>query len=99
MQDKSRLQEKYEKDVRPVLQKELGIKNIMAVPTITKIVINSGLGAAKDDQNVIEEMTRDMALIGAQKPIVTKSKKAISNFKLKENVEIGAKVTLRRNMM
>jgi large subunit ribosomal protein L5 len=96
---KSRLQVKYEKEVRAELQKELGIKNIMAVPNVTKIIVNSGLGAAKDDSGIIEEMSRDIALITGQKPVVTKAKKAISNFKLKEGIEIGMKVTMRRNMM
>jgi large subunit ribosomal protein L5 len=96
---KSRLQEKYEKVIRAELQKEFGIKNMMAVPTVTKIVINSGLGAAKDDTGIIEEMARDIAMITGQRPIVTKTKKAISNFKIRENMDIGVKVTLRRNMM
>lgn len=98
-QVKSRLQEKYEKEIRPELMKELQLKNVMAVPTVTKIVVNSGLGAAKDDSGVIEEMTRDLAMITGQKPVITKAKKAISNFKIKEGLEIGLKVTLRREMM
>ncbi len=97
--EKSRLQIKYEKEVMPELQKELGIKNHMAIPTIKKIVVNSGLGEAKTDNTAIEEMVRDIALITGQKPVVTRTKKAISNFKIRKGMDIGVKVTLRRDMM
>lgn len=99
MAKKSRLQEKYENEVMPELKKMLGIENNMAIPTLTKIVVNSGLGEAKTDNTAIEEMVRDIALITGQKPIVTKSKKAISNFKIRKGMDIGVKVTLRGNMM
>lgn len=94
-----RLQKKYEEEIRPELKKSLKLDNVMAVPTITKIVVNSGLGEAKDDNTAIEEMVRDMALITGQKPVVTRTKKAISNFKIRENMDIGVKVTLRRDNM
>lgn len=97
--DKPRLKEKYDKEIQKELMKELKIDNIMAVPRLTKIVVNSGLGEAKDDSGVIEEMVRDIALITGQKPVVTKTKKAISNFKIRENQDIGVKVTLRSDMM
>jgi len=97
--EKSRLQIKYEKEIMPELKKELGIKNDMAIPVVTKIVVNSGLGEAKTDNTAIEEMVRDIALITGQRPVVTKSKKAISNFKIRKGMDIGVKVTLRRNMM
>jgi len=97
--EKSRLQIKYEKEIMPELKKELGIKNSMAIPTVTKIVVNSGLGEAKTDNTAIEEMVRDIAVITGQRPIVTKTKKAISNFKIRKGMDIGVKVTLRRNMM
>ncbi len=97
--EKSRLQVKYEKEIMPELKKELGIKNSMAVPTVTKIVVNSGLGEAKTDNTAIEEMVRDIAMITGQRPVVTKTKKAISNFKIRKGMDIGVKVTLRRNMM
>lgn len=71
----------------------------MAIPTVTKIVVNSGLGEAKTDNTAIEEMVRDMALITGQQPIVTKTKKAISNFKIRQGMDIGVKVTLRKEMM
>lgn len=96
---KSRLQQQYSDKIHPELMKELGIDNVMAVPTVTKIVINSGMGEAKDDNKIIESMLEDVAMLSGQKPIVTKSKKAISNFKIREGEEIGVKVTLRRDMM
>lgn len=97
--EKPRLKIKYEKEVLPELQKSLGIKNKMAVPNLTKIIINSGLGEAKTDNTAIEEMVRDIALIAGQKPVITKSKKAISNFKIRKGMDIGVKVTLRKDMM
>ena len=96
---KSRLKIKYENEIKKVLQEELGIKNLMAIPTVTKIIINSGLGEAKTDNTAIEAMVRDIALISGQKPIITKTKKAISNFKIREGMDIGVKVTLRKDMM
>lgn len=95
----SRLKELYSTKVKKELAEEFGIKNVMAVPTITKIVVNSGLGEAKDDAKVIDEMERDIAVITGQKPVRTIAKEAVSNFKLKEGVEIGLKVTLRKDMM
>lgn len=97
--EKPRLKIKYEQEIIPQLMKELGIKNKMAVPGLTKIVVNSGLGEAKTDNTAIEEMVRDIAMITGQKPIVTKSKKAISNFKIRKGMDIGVKVTLRKDMM
>jgi large subunit ribosomal protein L5 len=99
MSNLPRLKTKYFTTIKDELQKELDIKNVMAIPRITKIVINSGLGEAKTDKNVIEEMVRDVALLAGQKPIVTRTKKAVSNFKIQENMPIGVKVTLRGNMM
>ncbi|MFQ5492841.1 MAG: 50S ribosomal protein L5 [Candidatus Dojkabacteria bacterium] len=97
--DKSRLQTKYEDEVKPELQKELKLDNVMAVPIVTKIIVNSGLGEAKDDSGIIEDMSRDIALITGQRPVATKAKQAISNFKIREDQPIGLKVTLRRDMM
>lgn len=96
---KPRLKQKYDDDIRAQLMKELKLDNVMSAPTITKIVVNSGLGEAKVDSRAIEEMVRDIALITGQRPVVTKAKKAISNFKIREGMDIGAKVTLRRDMM
>jgi len=97
--NKPRLKEKYEKEIKLALQKEFKIENIMAVPVITKIVINSGLGEGKSDSNLIEQMVEDIAMIAGQRPVITKSKKAISNFKTRIGDQIGVKVTLRRDMM
>jgi len=97
--NKPRLKEKYEKEIKLALQKEFKIKNVMAVPTVTKIVINSGLGEGKSDSNLIEQMVEDIAMIAGQRPVITKSKKAISNFKTRIGDQIGVKVTLRRDMM
>jgi large subunit ribosomal protein L5 len=99
MAETPRLKKKYLEIIKPELQKELGIKNVMAIPTVTKIVINSGLGEGKDDKTIIEDMVRDMTQLAAQKPVVVKSTKAISNFKLVVGKPIGVKVTLRANMM
>jgi large subunit ribosomal protein L5 len=99
MKETSRLKTQYLKVIAPELKKELNIANVMAIPTIEKIVINSGLGEAKIDKNIIDEMVADMALIAGQKPVVTMTKKAISNFKIRENMPIGAMVTLRGEMM
>jgi large subunit ribosomal protein L5 len=99
MSTEPRLKTKYFKKIKSELQKELSIKNVMAIPTITKIVINSGLGEAKNDKAIIDDMIRDMAMLAGQKPVATMSKVAISNFKLRENIPIGAMVTLRGNMM
>ena len=97
--DLPRLREKYEKEIKSELQKELNLDNVMEIPVITKIVINSGLGMAKDDSKIIEDMLEDIGMIAGQKPVVTKTKKAISNFKIKVGQDIGIKVTLRRQMM
>jgi len=97
--NKPRLKEKYEKGIKAEMQKEFAIKNIMAVPTITKIVINSGLGEGKDDGSIIEQLTEDITMLAGQRPVVTKASKAISNFKIKVGDKIGVMVTLRGDMM
>jgi len=92
-----RLKEKYVKEVVPKLMKELGITNPMRVPRLVKVVINMGIGIAEKDALKIhvEELTK----ISGQKPVITKARKSISNFKLREGMSIGAKVTLRGNRM
>jgi len=90
-----RLQEKYLNVVVPSMMKNHGFKNIMAVPKIVKVVINTSLGAEKDDTKKFDSAVNDIALITGQKPIVTTAKKSISNFKLREKQRIGAKVTIR----
>jgi len=95
----ARLQDKYRKEVIPVMQKKFGIKNPMAVPRIEKIVVNMGVGEAISDVKILDRAANDLAVITGQKPMVRRSKKAISNFKLRENLPIGCKVTLRRGRM
>jgi large subunit ribosomal protein L5 len=93
------IQEKYQKAVKPELQKDLGIANPMAVPELEKIVINSGLGEALTDKKVLEAMSTQLGIITGQKPQVTKAKQAISAFKLRAGDPIGLKVTLRGKRM
>ena len=94
-----RLQALYASSIRSELQKQFGYKNTMEVPKLEKIVINMGLGEAVDDSKVIDSATAELALISGQKPVVTKSRKSIAGFKLRENLAIGAKVTLRKQRM
>ena len=90
-----RMRVKYEKEVIPALMKRFGFKNVNQVPRLDKIVINMGVGDAVSDAKLIDEAVNCLRDISGQKPVVTRSKKAISNFKLRENIPIGAKVTLR----
>lgn len=92
---KNVLQLKYIEEVKPALMKDLGIKNVMAVPTIEKIVVNIGLGEALDNPKALENAVNDLTIITGQKPVVTKAKKSIANFKLRGGMDIGTKVTLR----
>jgi len=94
-----RLQAAYEKEVRPALQKQFNYKNTMQVPKLDKIVINMGVGENVNDSKTILAAVSDMSLISGQKPLTTKSKKAIATFKLRENLAIGCKVTLRKQKM
>lgn len=94
-----RLKEKYENEVVKSMMEKFGYKNIMEVPKIEKIVINMGVGEAKDNQKVLEAAVSDLTIISGQKPILTRAKKSIANFKLRENMPIGCKVTLRKDMM
>ncbi|WP_298839998.1 50S ribosomal protein L5 [Clostridium sp.] len=95
----SRLQEKYEKEVVQALMEKFGYKNIMEVPKLEKIVLNMGVGEAKDNSKVLDSAISDMQTIAGQKPIITRAKKSIANFKLRENTPIGCKVTLRKAQM
>ena len=94
-----RLQEKYEKEVIPALIEKFGYKNIMEVPKLEKIVINMGVGGAKENQKMLESAVNDLSIITGQKPIVTKAKKSVANFKIRENMPIGCKTTLRKVKM
>jgi large subunit ribosomal protein L5 len=94
-----RLFERYKKDVVPALMKRFSYKSVMQVPRIEKIAINVGVGMATQDPKLLDNAVHELELITGQKVAVTKSKKAISNFKLRENLAIGARVTLRRSKM
>ena len=89
----------YTQEVAPALFKKFGYKSTMQIPKIEKIVINIGLGEAKDNPKVIDAAMSDLALITGQKPVVTKAKKSIANFKLRQGMNIGTKVTLRGDKM
>lgn len=93
------LKQKYANTVRPALMQQFGYSSVMAVPRIEKIVVNEGLGSAKEDSKAIDKASRELAMITLQKPIVTKAKKSISNFKLRQGMPVGIKVTLRGERM
>jgi large subunit ribosomal protein L5 len=95
----ARLRTKYKEDVVPAMIKEFGYKNPMQVPKLNKITINVGLGEATQNAKAIDSAVIDITAITGQKPVVTKSKKAIANFKLRENIPIGVMVTLRGERM
>ena len=95
----ARLKTKYRDDVVPAMIKEFAYKNPMQVPKINKITINVGLGEATQNAKAVDSTVTDITAITGQKPVVTKSKKAIANFKLRENIPIGCMVTLRRDRM
>jgi large subunit ribosomal protein L5 len=89
----------YEKEIVPKLVQEFGYKNALQVPKIDKIVLNMGVGEAVNDTKKVSSAAADLALIAGQRPIVTRARKAISTFKVRENMPIGAKVTLRKTRM
>ena len=95
----SRLYDEYIKNIKPNLMKELGLKNILSVPELKKIVINMGLGIDASDKKKLEAAIEDLKKISGQRPIITKTKKAIANFKTKKDMPIGCKVTLRKKRM
>ena len=95
----NRIKEKYLKDVVPAMQKEFAYKNINEVPKLDKIVLNMGLGDVKDNSKSFNLAVEELALIAGQKPVVTKAKKSVANFKVREGMKIGAKVTLRGERM
>ncbi len=94
-----RLKALYEKEIRPALTEQFGYTNRMQTPSLSKIVINMGVGEGSADKKKIEAAVREMTLISGQKPVVTKAKKSISTYKLREGMDIGCMVTLRRNRM
>ena len=95
----ARLLELYNKKIKQELLKELDLKNIMQVPKVKKIVINMGLGEAINDNKILKNAQEELSLIAGQKPVLTKAKKSISTFKLRQGMPIGCKVTLRRERM
>jgi len=95
----SRLQTYYKETVVPQLMKELGFKNIMQVPRVTKVTLNMGVGEAVADKKVMDRATADLELIAGQKPIVTLARKSVASFKIRDGWPVGCKVTLRRERM
>jgi len=94
-----RLLEKYRKEIIPAMQKEFNISNVMAVPRIEKVVINTGIGKVAKEDKVVERIANDLAVISGQKPVLKKAKKSISGFKIREGMNIGITVTLRGKRM
>ena len=95
----SRLKEKYQNEIVDALMKKFGYKNIMEVPKLDKVVINMGVGEAKENAKILESAMKDLEIIAGQKPITTKAKNSIANFKIREGMPIGCKVTLRGEKM
>jgi large subunit ribosomal protein L5 len=95
----TRFKEKYLSEIRPAIAKELGIENAMAIPKLEKIIINMGLGEATQNVKIMDPLVADLASISGQKPIVSKAKKSIAQFKVREGMPIGAMVTLRGDKM
>ena len=95
----ARLKEFYKADVAPALMKKFGYKSVMQIPKLDKVVINVGAGEAKDNAKVIDSISTDLAAITGQKPVVCKAKKSVANFKIREGMNIGVKVTLRGERM
>lgn len=95
----ARLQETYKQDVAPALMKKFSYKSVMQIPKLEKVVINVGCGEARDNPKVIEAIMTDLSTITGQKPVICKAKKSVANFKLREGMNIGCKVTLRGERM
>ena len=95
----ARMKDFYKAEVAPALMKKFGYKSVMQIPKLDKIVINVGAGEAKDNAKAIDSISGDLMKITGQKPVITKARKSIANFKLREDMPIGAKVTLRGDKM
>ena len=95
----SRLREQYETEIKKAMAEKFGYKNVMEIPKLDKVVINMGVGEAKENAKILEAAMGDMELISGQKPIATKSKNSVANFKIREGMPIGCKVTLRGEKM
>lgn len=94
-----RLKDKYTSEVIPALMEKFQYKNVMEVPKLEKVVVNMGLGDCKDNTKALEAAVIDLGVIAGQKPVITKAKKSVANFKVREGMNIGAKVTLRGSRM
>jgi large subunit ribosomal protein L5 len=95
----ARLKEVYKTEIAPKLQQELGLANVMDIPRITKITLNMGVGEALADKKTLENAVNEMTLISGQKPVITKARKSVAGFKVREGWPIGCKVTLRADRM
>lgn len=95
----SRLRDQYENEIKDAMTKKFGYKNVMEIPKLDKVVVNMGVGEAKENAKILEAAMGDMEIITGQKPIATKSKNSIANFKIREGMPIGCKVTLRGEKM
>ena len=95
----SRLRDTYENEIKKAMTDKFGYKNVMQVPRLEKIVINMGVGEAKENSKILESAVKDLTTISGQKPVITKAKKSVANFKLREGMPIGCKVTLRGERM
>ena len=95
----SRLRDKYREEAAPALQKAFNYKSVMQIPRLEKIVLNMGVGEAKENAKLLESAVKDLEIIAGQKAVITKAKKSIANFKLREGMSVGCKVTLRGERM
>ena len=95
----ARLLDRYKSEIVPALQKELGEENAMAVPRLEKIIVSAGVGRALDEPKRLESAANELAIITGQKPLVTKARKSVANFKVRAGAKVGAKVTLRKKRM
>ena len=95
----ARLKETYKSEIAPALMKKFGYKSVMQIPKLDKVVINVGCGEARDNAKVIDAIINDLSIITGQRPVVCKARKSVANFKLREGMNIGAKVTLRGERM
>ena len=95
----TRMRAKYEEEVRKALMEKFGYKSPMQIPKLDKIIVNIGVGEAKDNAKALEAAVSDLAIITGQKPIITKAKKSVANFKIREGMNLGCKVTLRSDKM
>ena len=95
----ARLQERYQSEIKGKMQEKFQYKNVMEIPKLEKITINMGLGEGKDNAKIIESAVKELALISGQQPVITKARKSIANFKVREGMPVGVKVTLRGEKM